>query len=169
MLYPALLRAATLLAAVVATATQTPSTPQLIDFANAKRVAFKYATLIHTRFDMGNPKRNPFFYISANVPSWGFDMIKLKVAQKMVDAARDSLAGKNNKPGADGTNAASSSGTGNSSSSTPSIARPGFTQSFFMLFGGTSVTAGHDNWYNQVSLPRSFFSTASYPFIPTLP
>ena len=94
----------------------TPAPTLSIDFAEAKKVAFKYATLIHTRFDMGNPKRNPFFYISANMPSWGFDIIKLKIAHKMVQD-------KGNK-------------------------------TFLMIFGGSSVTAGHDNWYNQ-----------SYPFV----
>ena len=105
----------------------------LIDFAHAKQVAYKYATLIHTRFDMGNPKRNPFFFISANMPSWGFDMIKLKMAQKMVDAARSRLAVNSG-----------------ANTTAPTAAN----QSFLMIFGGSSVTAGHDNWYNQ-----------SYPFV----
>jgi len=96
-----------------------------IDFGGALSAAFKFATLIHVRFDMGNPKRVPFFQIFANMPSWGFDIIKYKVAKKMVDAA---LAGS------------SSNG--------------GEKPKFIMIFGGTSVTAGHDSYYNQ-----------SYPFV----
>lgn len=72
------------------------------------------ANLVYQRFEFHNAKLYQFFIGSANIPVYGWDLIKYRLAKKILQG----------------------------------------DQSYIMLFGGSSVTAGHDNYYNQ-----------SYPFV----
>jgi hypothetical protein len=74
----------------------------------------KTVNLIYQRFEFHNWHQYQFFLGSSNMPSYGWDLIKYRVAKKVLQGA----------------------------------------QSYVMIFGGSSVTAGHDNYYNQ-----------SYPFV----
>lgn len=74
----------------------------------------KAANLIYQRFELHHWKAAQFFMESSNMPVYGWDLIKNRIAKKIL--------------------------LGNAS--------------YVMIFGGSSVTAGHDNYYNQ-----------SYPFV----
>eukprot|EP01033_Poteriospumella_lacustris_P017146 gene17146-12265_t len=74
------------------------------------------ANLIYQRFEFHNKDWFQFFIESSNMPNYGWDLIKYKLAEKIVRGNSD--------------------------------------EQYLMIFGGTSVTAGHDNYYNQ-----------SYPFV----
>ena len=86
-----------------------------VDFDEAKAEADKLANLVYQRFEYHNNVTVQFFIESANMPYMAWDILKYKIAKKMVD--------------------------GNST--------------FLMIFGGSSVTAGHDNYYNE-SWPEVF-------------
>lgn len=86
-----------------------------VDLDKAKAEADKVANLVYQRYEYHNATTFQFFIESANMPTMTWDMIKYKVAKKIVD--------------------------GNST--------------FLMIFGGSSVTAGHDNFYNE-SYPSVF-------------
>lgn len=72
------------------------------------------ANLVYQRFEFHNAQQYQFFLGSANMPVYGWDLIKYRIAKKILMS----------------------------------------DQSYVMIFGGSSVTAGHDNYYNQ-----------SYPFV----
>jgi len=72
------------------------------------------SNLVYQRFEFHNAQRYQFFLGSANMPVYGWDLIKYRIAKKIL---------MDNQP-------------------------------YIMIFGGSSVTAGHDNYYNQ-----------SYPFV----
>ncbi|RYY88341.1 hypothetical protein EON63_02550 [archaeon] len=74
----------------------------------------KAANLVYQRFEFSNWDRYQFFLESANMPSYGWDLMKYRLAKKML---------------------------------TPN-------SQYLMIFGGSSVTAGHDNYYSQ-----------AYPFV----
>jgi hypothetical protein len=84
------------------------------NFDSAMAIANNVANLIYQRFEFHNYERYQFFLEAQNMPTYGWDILKYKIARKIVD------------------------GNG----------------SFLMTFGGSSVTAGHDNYYNE-----------SYPFV----
>eukprot|EP01031_Cornospumella_fuschlensis_P030206 gene30206-36491_t len=72
------------------------------------------ANLVYQRFEFSNWERYQFFLESANIPVYGWDLMKYRLAKKIL---------------------------------TPN-------SEYLMIFGGSSVTAGHDNYYSQ-----------SYPFV----
>jgi hypothetical protein len=74
----------------------------------------KLLSLIYNRYEFGGEHGGQFFLASNNVNQATWELLKMKVALKMVSE----------------------------------------NSTFLMVFGGSSVTAGHDNYYNQ-----------SYPFI----
>ena len=81
-----------------------------LDFSNAKTLIHDAANLIYRRFEFDRAVNYQFFLEVSNMPPYGWDMQKYKIAKKIVDG-------------------------GNSS--------------YLMIFGGSSVTAGHDNYYHQ--------------------
>eukprot|EP01038_Epipyxis_sp_PR26KG_P015090 gene15090-20305_t len=83
-------------------------------FNLTKSIISDYANLIYQRYEFHNFSRFQFFIESSNIPNFGWDLIKYKIARKILE--------------------------GNAT--------------YLMIFGGSSVTAGHDNYYNQ-----------SYPFV----
>jgi hypothetical protein len=83
-------------------------------FDSAKKLAGDVANLVHQRFEFDHASRFQFFIEASNMPWYGWDILKYKIAKKIVDGG----------------------------------------STFLMIFGGSSVTAGHDNYYNQ-----------SYPFV----
>jgi hypothetical protein len=92
------------------------STASSFDIETAEKRASELANLIYQRFEYHNNVTRQFFIEAANMPKLSWDIMKLKMAQKIL-------------------------GGGNSS--------------FLMVFGGSSVTAGHDNFYNE-SWPEVF-------------
>ena len=74
----------------------------------------KLLSLIYNRYEFGGPYGNKFFMASNNISPETWDILKMKLAVKMLT------------PGS----------------------------KFLMIFSGSSVTAGHDNYYAQ-----------SYPYI----
>lgn len=74
----------------------------------------KAANLVYQRFEFSHAERYQFFLESANIPLYGWDLIKYRIAEKIL---------------------------------TPN-------SQYLMIFGGSSVTAGHDNYYSQ-----------AYPFV----
>lgn len=74
----------------------------------------KVLSLIYNRYEFGGPNGNKFFMASNNIGPETWDILKMKIATKML---------------------------------TPN-------STFLMIFSGSSVTAGHDNYYAQ-----------SYPYI----
>eukprot|EP01041_Mallomonas_annulata_P007212 gene7212-14708_t len=80
----------------------------------ARSLSEEAINLIHHRYEMGNKTFFQLFQVSANMPSFAWDILKNKFALKIL--SQDSK--------------------------------------FLMIFGGSSVTAGHDNLLNQ-----------SYPFV----
>lgn len=79
------------------------------DLEKAKTLANNVANLVYQRFEFNHSQRFQFFIEASNMPEYGWDIIKYKIAKKIVDG----------------------------------------DSSFLMIFGGSSVTAGHDNYYNQ--------------------
>jgi len=73
------------------------------------------ANLVYQRFEFHHKQRFQFFLGSANMPAYAWDLIKYKIAKKI-------LLRQN--------------------------------ETYLMIFGGSSVTAGHDNYYHQ-----------AYPFV----
>eukprot|EP00605_Chrysophyceae_sp_TOSAG23-4_P002999 GSChrysophyteH1.ASY1.ANO1.3304.1 assembled CDS len=74
--------------------------------------AQKVVNLIFQRFEMWHPTRRLFFWYIMNIPNWGWDILKYKLALKTL--------------------------------------LPHDAQSeFLFIFGGSSVTAGHDNRFNE--------------------
>lgn len=84
-----------------------PNCTQIIHYA-------QLLSLISTRFQVKDYNMKQFLFTVQNIPDYGWDIIKYKIARKI-------LAG---------------------------------SSSFLMIFGGSSVTAGHDNYHLQ-----------SYPYI----
>ena len=79
------------------------------DLEKAKHLANNVANLVYQRFEFNHTQRFQFFIEASNMPEYGWDILKYKIAKKIVDGG----------------------------------------SSFLMIFGGSSVTAGHDNYYNQ--------------------
>lgn len=88
--------------------------PTGVNFDKALEAVNKAANLVYQRFEFHNKVTFQFFLESSNMPTYAWDLIKYKLALKI-------LSGQS---------------------------------SYLMIFGGSSVTAGHDNYYNQ-----------SYPFV----
>ena len=80
-----------------------------INVVEAKREINKVANLIYQRYEYHNKDWRQFFLGSSNMPNFAWDIVKYKIANKIL--------------------------MGNCT--------------FLMIFGGSSVTAGHDNYYNQ--------------------
>ncbi|KAJ1429011.1 hypothetical protein B484DRAFT_449606, partial [Ochromonadaceae sp. CCMP2298] len=80
-----------------------------IDYAKALDSIHDTANLLYQRYEFNRSDTYQFFLEVSNMPPYGWDQMKFKIAQKMVD--------------------------GNSA--------------YTMIFGGSSVTAGHDNYYRQ--------------------
>ncbi len=80
-----------------------------LDFTKAKELSNTLANLIYQRFEFGNKQWYQYFIEASNMPGYGWDLLKYKIAKKILE--------------------------GNSE--------------FLVIFGGSSVTAGHDNYYNQ--------------------
>jgi hypothetical protein len=120
--------AATTVATAAAPATVSVGASSL-DFGPAKKLLQEVLSLIRHRYELDGI--GAMFWLTANnVGAHTWDVIKYKFARKVVDSALSS---------------SSSSGSSNNG---------GGKQQFLMIFGGSSVTAGHDNLYNQ-----------SYPFV----
>jgi hypothetical protein len=83
---------------------------QAVNLSRAKELVHTVANLIYRRFEFDRPATYQFFQEVSNMPPYGWDIQKYKIAKKIVEG-------------------------GNSS--------------YLMIFGGSSVTAGHDNYYNQ--------------------
>lgn len=107
------------------------------------------ANLIYQRYEFHHEQRYQFFIESSNLPCYGWDLIKYKFAKKILQAAAAADDGlvtpttTTTSKGGDSSN--TSSGASGSSHS---------DVTYRMIFGGSSVTAGHDNYYHQ-----------AYPFI----
>jgi hypothetical protein len=93
--------------------------PVFIDYEKALRSINKVANLIYQRFEFHHTDRFQFFIESSNLPVYGWDLIKYKIAIKILSFQSQEKH-----------------------------------ENYLMTFGGSSVTAGHDNYYNQ-----------SYPFV----
>ncbi len=106
--------------------------------------AQKTANLIYQRFEFWHPKRYLFFLYSMNLPTWTWDILKYKLALKVLLPI-----GAQAKAGGAGSNANSRPSTAASSLSSNE------NKEFLYVFGGSSVTAGHDNWFNE-SYPMVF-------------
>jgi hypothetical protein len=91
-----------------------------VNFEKALEMIQKVSNLIYQRFEFQDYNRFQFFIGSSNFPSDAWDLIKYKVAQRVL------------------------------------LFQSGKTQnaSYLMTFGGSSVTAGHDNYYQD-----------AYPFV----
>jgi len=114
------------------------------DLNKAIRRAQYTANLIHQRFELWHPRRYLFFLYIQNIPEWGWDILKYKLALKTLLPNGAKAA-----PGGEGSN-------GNSRPSTSSTSASSNNQKEFLyIFGGSSVTAGHDNWFNE-SYPMVF-------------
>lgn len=85
-----------------------------VNYEEPKSLIKKLLSLIYNRYEFGGPHGNKFFMTSNNISPETWDILKFKLATKMLT--------------------------------------PGST--FLMTFSGSSVTAGHDNYYAQ-----------SYPYI----
>jgi hypothetical protein len=81
------------------------------EYSHAKRAVEDLSDKIFQRFQFHDESLRQFFLISWNIPAQGHDILKYKIAKKMVD--------------------------GHSSAQ------------FLMVFSGTSVTAGYDNYFNE--------------------
>ncbi len=88
------------------------------NFKKSRTLLNQLLNLIYHRYDMHNVSHSRFFSIAMNIPQQGWDILKYKLASKIVQ-----------KEGA----------------------------SFIMIFGGSGVTAGYDNYINQ-SYPMVFQS-----------
>ena len=97
------------------------------DFTEALASINKITNLIYQRFEFHNAERYQFFLEAQNMPTYGWDLIKYKLALKLLSPPISDMNDINNNT---------------------------FTKEYLMIFGGSSVTAGHDNYYNQ-----------SYPFV----
>jgi len=91
---------------------------ELPDFALALQRAQEVSNLVYQRFEYGKADKYLFFLYAANMPSWGWDILKLKFAIKMLSSKKGGVGSENKSR-------------------------------FLMIFGGSSVTAGHDNFFNQ--------------------
>jgi hypothetical protein len=100
---------ATLIGVLVLCALQWQSAAADIDYAKALDSIHETANLLYQRYEFNRSDTYQFFLEVSNMPPYGWDQMKFKIAQKMVD--------------------------GNSA--------------YTMVFGGSSVTAGHDNYYRQ--------------------
>jgi hypothetical protein len=85
-------------------------------FSIALKQLDEAANLVYQRYEFHRQDLFQFFIESSNMPQYAWDLIKYKLAEKIV--------------------------------------RGDENEQYLMIFGGTSVTAGHDNYYNQ-----------SYPFV----
>ena len=108
-----------------------------VDVDAGRKLAQKTINLIYQRFEFWNVDRYPFFLYSMNFPSWTWDVLKYKVALKALlpDGAKP-------EPGSGANMDPDKGKTTNSSSSN-------YQKEFMMIFGGSSVTAGHDNFFNE--------------------
>jgi hypothetical protein len=101
------------------------------DLEKARAAAQKTANLIYQRFEFWNEKTYPFFLYSSNMPDYAWDILKYKIAMKMLmkpEAAEDfTMEPKGSQ----------SEGSSNDA------------KDFLMVFGGSSVTAGHDNYFKE--------------------
>ena len=92
------------------------------DFSKARHLASDLLNSIYHRYDFHNTSHAQFFPMTWNIPKQGWDILKYKLASRIVQKA-------NGAP-------------------------------FIMVFGGTGVTAGYDNYFNQ-SYPIVFQSRMS--------
>lgn len=107
--------------------------PITLDFDKALDRLNNITNLIYQRYEFHNTQTFQFFLESSNLPFYAWDLIKFKLAQKILQFAIK-YDGKSTE-------------TINSATVSPD-------QEYLMTFGGSSVTAGHDNYYHQ-----------SYPFV----
>ena len=115
-----------------------------IDLEAGRKHAQKTINLIYHRFEFWNVDRYPFFLYSMNFPDFAWDTLKYKFALKALLPA-----GSKPEPGS-GANMDPEKGKGGSMSSSSN-----FAKEFMMIFGGSSVTAGHDNFFSE-SYPMVF-------------
>ena len=116
------------------------------DLDTAMQRAQENANLIYQRFEYWHPTRRLFFLYIANIPEWGWDILKYKLALKTLLPSSDRSADVGS---AEGSNCNSRPSTATSSRSSNE------RKEFLYVFGGSSVTAGHDNWFNE-SYPLVF-------------
>ena len=123
------------------------SSADAFDLDLAERRAQKVVNLIFHRFDMWHPTRRLFFAYILNIPEWGWDILKYKLALKVL--LEPGAKAKMRFEGGQGANADSLKSTSSRSASS------NLNKEFLFVFGGSSVTAGHDNWFAQ-SYPMVF-------------
>ena len=132
-----------------------------IKYQRAIDEATNVANLIYQRFDIYNEYRFQFFLSSMNMPAFAWDILKYKFAMKilngdLIDPSVDDGSAAIDLENADAT-------MNRSSSETPRVSvekhsnssRSNRINAFLMVFGGSSVTAGHDNYFDQ-SWPMVF-------------
>lgn len=107
--------------------TASPDSKLKLDFTKVIEQINKVTNLIYQRYEFHHTQRYQFFLESQNMPVYGWDLMKYKVALKILSPPVINEEDINNHT---------------------------FTKSYRMIFGGSSVTAGHDNFYHQ-----------SYPFV----
>lgn len=98
-----------LLLSVLETEARKLNEEKVDQYGKAKDKLKKLLNLIYNRYEFGGNHGNKFFMTSNNISPETWDILKMKLAVKMLT------------PGA----------------------------KFVMVFSGSSVTAGHDNYYNQ--------------------
>jgi hypothetical protein len=111
------------------------------DLDLAERRAQKMINLIFQRFEMWHPTRRLFFLYIMNIPDWGWDIMKYKLALKTLLA--EGSRAKTIEEGGEGAN------TNSVPSTSPRSVSSNLNKEFLMIFGGSSVTAGHDNRFNE--------------------
>ena len=101
------------------------------DLKKARGEAEKLANLIYQRFEFWNEKTYPFFLYSSNMPDYAWDILKYKIAIKTLMKPNDNNDRTKQPTGAE------EEGSSN------------LEKDFLMIFGGSSVTAGHDNYFAE--------------------
>ena len=125
----------------------TGASGEAFDLDVAERRAQNMVNRIYYRFDMWHPTRKLFFAYILNIPEWGWDILKYKLALKVL--LEPGAKAKKRSEGGTGSNGDSSPSTASRSASS------NLNKEFLFVFGGSSVTAGHDNWFDQ-SYPMVF-------------
>ena len=101
------------------------------NLGKAREEALKLSNLIYQRYEFWNEKTYPFFLYSSNMPDYAWDILKYKIAIKTLMKPKE---------GEDHTKESKGSQEDGSSN---------LEKDFLMIFGGSSVTAGHDNYFAE--------------------
>ena len=105
----------------------------VMDLGTAIKEAHSKLDLIHQRFEMWDPLRRPLHLYVMNMPDYAWDILKYKIIIKMM---RKYLSIQQKEELRQEDNPADSSASNDQ-------------DDFLMVFGGSSVTAGHDNHFYE--------------------